>query len=413
MSEIYPERVQAAAPLTGHVPVSFAPEVVRAVQALAASEGMTVSAWIRREVEREVSRRASPGQPPATAPGRAAAPAAGQALNRVRDLARAWATLQASPGGDAGEVPARAGRTLLDVIHFNWASSAEEILRLVTRIAEDWLSPGADLFCPAAGQEVLDVIKGDAASGPHGAKPSWLLPWELLDDGQREVDMRIGETVAQAATAAAPTPGQAAYEVPWYALGLQGADPETEIADLRRRIHHVGAALCGENEGVRLWMLDCGNLVDKHRKDAEQFRRELADAQAEIRQLREQLCSALAETRQLRELLDEIGVMAANAPEDGDSFGLLEEIAMRIAEPAGLRAEAGPCEPGSVDIGEGTVWEDVKAAPELAAAMAETRQLRDLAAEILAAFGPSGSGHTARVGQVQIRRWRERAGLEG
>lgn len=33
----------------------------------------------------------------------------------------------------------------------------------------------------------------------------------------------------------------------------------------------------------------------------------------------------------LRELLDEIGVMAANAPEDGDSFGLLEELAMRIA----------------------------------------------------------------------------------
>lgn len=33
----------------------------------------------------------------------------------------------------------------------------------------------------------------------------------------------------------------------------------------------------------------------------------------------------------LRELLDEIGVMAANAPEDGDSFGVLEEIAMRIA----------------------------------------------------------------------------------
>ena len=33
----------------------------------------------------------------------------------------------------------------------------------------------------------------------------------------------------------------------------------------------------------------------------------------------------------LRELLDEIGVMAANAPEDGDSFGVLEEITMRIA----------------------------------------------------------------------------------
>jgi hypothetical protein len=33
----------------------------------------------------------------------------------------------------------------------------------------------------------------------------------------------------------------------------------------------------------------------------------------------------------LRELLNEIGVMAANAPEDGDSFGVLEQIAMRIA----------------------------------------------------------------------------------
>lgn len=32
-----------------------------------------------------------------------------------------------------------------------------------------------------------------------------------------------------------------------------------------------------------------------------------------------------------RELLDDIGVMAANAPEDGDSFGLLEQIAMQIA----------------------------------------------------------------------------------
>lgn len=29
-------------------------------------------------------------------------------------------------------------------------------------------------------------------------KPSWLLPWEELDDGQREVDMRIGETLFEA-----------------------------------------------------------------------------------------------------------------------------------------------------------------------------------------------------------------------
>jgi len=41
--------------------------------------------------------------------------------------------------------------------------------------------------------------------------------------------------------------------------------------------------------------------------------------------------AARAERNELRELLDEIGVTAANAPEDGDSFGLLEQIAMRIA----------------------------------------------------------------------------------
>ena len=29
-------------------------------------------------------------------------------------------------------------------------------------------------------------------------KPSWLLPWEALDEGQREVDMRIGETLHEA-----------------------------------------------------------------------------------------------------------------------------------------------------------------------------------------------------------------------
>lgn len=30
-------------------------------------------------------------------------------------------------------------------------------------------------------------------------KPSWLMPWEDLDDGQREVDMRIGEALVKAA----------------------------------------------------------------------------------------------------------------------------------------------------------------------------------------------------------------------
>jgi hypothetical protein len=50
-------------------------------------------------------------------------------------------------------------------------------------------------------------------------------------------------------------------------------------------------------------------------------------------------------------------------------------------------------------------------APELAAAMRESRLRAEVITEILAAFGPSGSGHTARVGMVQIAKWRTRAGL--
>lgn len=48
----------------------------------------------------------------------------------------------------------------------------------------------------------------------------------------------------------------------------------------------------------------------------------------------------------LRELLDEIGVMAANAPEDGDSFAVLEEIAMRIAAADVLDSAPPECRPG-------------------------------------------------------------------
>jgi hypothetical protein len=42
-------------------------------------------------------------------------------------------------------------------------------------------------------------------------------------------------------------------------------------------------------------------------------------------------CRAEAKLAGLSELLEEIGVLAANAPEDGDLLGVLEEIAMRVA----------------------------------------------------------------------------------
>jgi hypothetical protein len=50
-------------------------------------------------------------------------------------------------------------------------------------------------------------------------------------------------------------------------------------------------------------------------------------------------------------------------------------------------------------------------APELAAAMAESRTRAEVIEDMLSRFTPSGSGHSARVGQIQIARWRTRAGL--
>jgi hypothetical protein len=38
-----------------------------------------------------------------------------------------------------------------------------------------------------------------------------------------------------------------------------------------------------------------------------------------------------AEADRYRDLLDEVGTLAANAPEDGDSFAVLEQIAMMVA----------------------------------------------------------------------------------
>ena len=42
----------------------------------------------------------------------------------------------------------------------------------------------------------------------------------------------------------------------------------------------------------------------------------------------------------------------------------------------------------------------------------ERDEARAVAADILNRFGPSGSGHTARVGQVQIAKWRQALGME-
>jgi hypothetical protein len=46
--------------LSEHVPIRFPAGLIAAAKQMAAAEGMTVSAWIRREVEREATRRERP-----------------------------------------------------------------------------------------------------------------------------------------------------------------------------------------------------------------------------------------------------------------------------------------------------------------------------------------------------------------
>jgi len=46
------------------------------------------------------------------------------------------------------------------------------------------------------------------------------------------------------------------------------------------QLEHAKAALADDNEGVRLWMLDCGELVAKHRARAVAAEAKLAEVRA-------------------------------------------------------------------------------------------------------------------------------------
>lgn len=122
-----------------------------------------------------------------------------------------------------------------------------------------------------------------------------------------------------------------------------------------------------------------------------------------------------AERDELRELLDEIGVLAANAPEDGDSFGLLEVIAMRIAA-IGV-PEREPLDEWP-DPDNPVTGRTPGAAPELAAVRAldiardEITSVRNVLARVLGEFKRSGSGHSARLGQMTIARAYRDGGLQ-
>ena len=70
------------------------------------------------------------------------------------------------------------------------------------------------------------------------------------------------ETITPPADAdAAPVP---AGELVAFGLAMERA--QQALAALQAENEHLKSALAGDNEGVRLWMLDCARLVNRHRE---------------------------------------------------------------------------------------------------------------------------------------------------
>ena len=87
------------------------------------------------------------------------------AVERVRALAQSWATL---PGEDAAaDVDRRVGMVLLGML--DSGTAADVALSRVAELAGDWERPGGQgLFYPAAGQAVLDAIRGGSTEEEAG-----------------------------------------------------------------------------------------------------------------------------------------------------------------------------------------------------------------------------------------------------
>jgi hypothetical protein len=89
---------------------------------------------------------------------------------------------------------------------------------------------------------------------------------------------------------------------------------------------------------------------------------------------------------------------------DGDEMGEAFAAGMQAARDNGDWFEVGDADAGTIEQ---------QTAPELAEAMAESRERFAVIADMLAAFTDSKSdGYRARVSGVVYRSWRRRAGIE-
>ena len=150
----------------------------------------------------------------------------------------------------------------------------------------------------------------------------------------------------------AGTPGQADGRVPFHWQGIW----EEFDAEVRRRWVEASDQL-GLDHGMPN---AAAGVAAQQPQPVPELTEQLAATKLALQETSRESSQRGARLDKALELLDEIGVMAANAPEDGDSFGLLETIAMRIAA-AGVPAEPAP---GLAEAPFGAEWlERTKAGP--------------------------------------------------
>ena len=109
------------------------------------------------------------------------------------------------------------------------------------------VEPSAPVSGKSPGQRLHEARQAGGARRPR--------PWPPEDWADRHPDLRaLDEEMAEAA--AAPERERAERA-------------EAERDQVAIQLQHAKAAAAGSHEGIRLWMLDCGELVAKHRARAE------------------------------------------------------------------------------------------------------------------------------------------------
>jgi hypothetical protein len=90
-------------------------------------------------------------------------------------------------------------------------------------------------------------------------------------------------------------------------------------------------ALAADNARLREQLAATKLVLQETSRESSQRGAGRDDYAARLKAVDQSWAKLAVERDKFRELLDEVGVMAANAPEDGDCFAVCEEIAMRAA----------------------------------------------------------------------------------